>query len=158
MRDKTEVIITAAIYFCYFLAGLLALILLAWFPKEDDTLLYAYLVVFVTSGLHFGFTAYGFWRAYTQGKDHDPYPVDPMWLFLLADVLMALAVIATIGACALDYYNRMIVTMGIITVMSTQSVCALKTHTLLTENRIDGEDDGELMPEGAQPTQRATHV
>tara|TARA_Y100000768_G_scaffold276587_1_gene212119 strand:+ start:4403 stop:4864 length:462 start_codon:yes stop_codon:yes gene_type:complete len=136
MDFKTEVIFTAVIYFGYFVAALVALVLLGVQPLEDGVLEYAYYVVYVTCGLHFGATAYGFARGYWQGEEYalnGLLPVEPKWAFFFADILMAMALGGTIAAHFLDHDNHTPVVIGNATVMGTQGICAWKTYRLLFE-------------------------
>lgn len=128
MKFETEVIVIGAAYFGYFVAGAVALALLGAYPADDPVLEYAYQVVFVTSGLHFGLMLYGF----TQ-HGYVVHPVKPKWLFLYGDYIMAAALGGTIAAYVLDHDNRTPPTVGNATVLGTQLLCALKTYRLLTD-------------------------
>ena len=135
MPTRTEIIFTAVIYFGYFVAAAIAVGLLAQQPSEAGALEYAYLVVFGTSGLHFGAIAYG----YATDQEYTPLPVRPKWAFFYADMLMAVALGSTIAAYVLDHDNRTPAVIGNVTVMATQSVCAWKTWVLLTDEDDDGD-------------------
>ena len=142
MDFKTEVIVTAVVYFGYFVSALIALVLLGVHPAEDGALEYAYYVVYVTCGLHFGATAGGFARDYWRGEECTLLPVEPKWAFFFADMLMATALGGTIAAYVLDHDNRTPVVIGNATVMGTQLICAWKTYRLLSEISA-GERDEE---------------
>ena len=97
-------------------------------PDSDAWLEYAFLVVFVTSGLHFGFTLIGF-----VDSRYEPHPVGPKVLFLYSDFAMACALGATLTARILDHSpdtNRTMAYIGNGTVMGTQVFCAWKTYKL----------------------------
>ena len=143
LKFETEVIVIGAAYFGYFVAAFVALVLLGTSPKDDTVLEFAYQVVFVTSGLHFGFMLYGFTR-----RNYVPHPVWPQWAFLYGDYLMACALGATIAAYVLDHSNRTPVVIGNATVLGTQLLCARKTYTLLNDawkKRRDPQT-GALLP------------
>tara|TARA_Y100000768_G_scaffold346563_1_gene294190 strand:- start:4865 stop:5311 length:447 start_codon:yes stop_codon:yes gene_type:complete len=147
MHHKTEVILTGAICFCYFWAALVAFVFLVRYPTDADALAYAYLVVLGTGGLHFIFIIYNFVRAYVHEKEYNQFAVDPVWLFLLTDILMAMTLGSTVTANILDYNNYVPVMIGTVTVMGTQLTCLLKVYTLLDEI-AEGQrnDDGEFLP------------
>lgn len=128
MRFEHEVWVVGAIYFGYFVAALVATVLLAAQPADDDVLEYAYWVVFVTSALHFGFMLLGFLH-----EGYQAHPVPPEWAFLYADYVMAGALGATIAGYLLDHDNRTPPAIGNAVVMATQVFCALKTGVLLSD-------------------------
>ena len=128
MSETTVVVVTALIYAGYFVAGLVALVLLGTHPSEAGALEYAYLSVFVTCGLHFGWTAFCFC---SEGKKYKLFPVAPKWLFFFGDMIMAMALGVTIAAYVLDHDNRTPVAIGNAAVMGTQLICAWKTYVLL---------------------------
>lgn len=137
---ETQVPIIGAAYFGYFVAAVVAIAGLDSSPDSEAWLEYAFLVVFVTSGLHFGFTLLGF----TQ-YGYDPHPVGPKVLFLYSDFAMACALGATLTAYILDHSpdtNRTMAYIGNGTVMGTQVFCAYKTITLATDVK-DGTRDRE---------------
>ena len=104
---------------------------LASSPDSGTWLEYAFMVVFVTSGLHFGFTLLGFVQ-----PGYEPHPVGPKVLFLYSDFVMACALGATLTAYILDHSpdtNRTMAYIGNGTVMGTQVFCVYKTYTLVTD-------------------------
>ena len=127
LKFEYEVWVVGAIYFGYFVAALVAAVLLAAHPADDGVLEYAYWVVFVTSALHFGFMLLGLLQGY---KAH---PVPPKWAFLYADYVMAGALGATIAGYLLDHDNRTPPAIGNAVVMATQVFCARKTWVLLSD-------------------------
>ena len=128
MKFELEVWIIAAAYFGYFVSAIVALVLLGMEEVSDGVIEYAQQVVFVTSGLHFGFTLYGFTRS-----GYDPHPVGPKWLFLYGDLVMATALGSTITAYILDRNNLTPVVIGNATVATTQMLCAWKSYNLIKD-------------------------
>ena len=142
-KFELEVWIIAAAYFGYFVAAVVALALLGQDDVPGGVIEYAHQVVFVTSGLHFGFMLYGFTM-----PGYVVHPVEPKWLFLYSDYIMATALGGTIAAYILDHDNLTPIVIGNATVASTQTLCAWKSYNLIRDVRADRRDPetGALRP------------
>jgi len=135
MKFELEVWTIAAAYFCYFVSAIVALVLLGMEDVADGVIEYAYQVVFVTSGLHFGFTLYGFTR-----PGYDPHPVGPKWIFLYGDLAMATALGSTVNGYILDRNNLTTLVIGNTTVATTQMLCAWKSYNLIKDLHAERRD------------------
>ena len=124
------------LYGGYFLPSLAALICMGAFPNEQWAATFAAVTVFVTSGLHFGLTGLG----YVAVPDYVVYPVAPEWAFLVADVVQAGALVATIASFAIDSSARGGLVAASIVTMCAQILCFYKTYVLVTDVQAGRRD------------------
>jgi hypothetical protein len=138
LNSNASVKITALVYFGYFVAATIALVMLGEYPEDESALEYAFIVVFLTSGLHFAFHIFVINFGSTSGLStlDRLYPIKAQSAFLYADFIMSCALGATISAYILDHSNRTPVVVGNAVVLATQSVCAWKTLVLLNDCKM----------------------
>ncbi len=118
-----------AAYFGYFAAAAASLVCLATAPDAQWPVDFAAITVFVTSGLHFGLTAFGF----AVIPEYDAYPVGYTWAYLFSDLFQSGALGAAIATRALDPSHRPALVAACIVTMCAQILCFYKTYTLVTD-------------------------
>lgn len=126
--DPTTVIVVGVLYFGYFVFALAGIVMMATNEGEEWPVVFSSNVVFVTSALHFGFTAIGY--LLYEGYEHAQ--VDPVWLFLFADYFQAGALGAALASRNMDASSRPAIYTAAGVVMVAQLACLYKTTTLLT--------------------------
>lgn len=126
--DPVTVSLVGVLYFGYFVFALVGIVLMASNEGEEWPVVFSANVVFVTSALHFGFTAVGY--LLYEGYEHAQ--VDPVWLFLFADYFQAGALGAALASRNMDSSSRPAIYTAASVVMVSQIACLYKTTTLLT--------------------------
>jgi len=129
--DPVTVVVVGVLYFGYFVFALAGIVLMAANEEEEWPVVFSSNVVFVTSALHFGFTAVGY--VLYEGYEHAQ--VDPVWLFLFADYFQAGALGAALASRNMDASSRPTVYASASVVMVAQLACLYKTTTLLYNPR-----------------------
>lgn len=127
--DPLTVRVVGLLYAGYFVAALVGIILMTANPNEQWPVDVSAYVVFVTSALHFGFTAMG----YLLYESYEHAPVNPVWLFLFADYFQAGALGATIASHVLAPSSRPTIYTSASVTMVAQLACMYKTITLLSD-------------------------
>lgn len=125
--DPVTVIVVGILYFGYFVFALVGIVMMATNEGEEWPVVFSSNVVFVTSALHFGFTAIGY--LLYEGYEHAQ--VDPVWLFLFADYFQAGALGAALASRNMDASSRPAIYTSASVVMAAQLACLYKTATLL---------------------------
>lgn len=120
--------IVGVVYASYFFAALAGIVLMLSNETEQWVVDFSAWVIFVTSALHFGFTASG----YLLYEDYEHAPVDPVWLFLFADYFQAGALGAAIASYAMDPSSRVALYVASAVTMTAQLACLYKTMSLLS--------------------------
>lgn len=115
------------LYATYFVFALISVLLMVYNANEQWPVTFGACVVFVTSVLHFGFTAIGY--LLYEGYEHAQ--VDPVWLFLFSDYFHAGALGSAIASFTMDASSRAAIYSALSVIMAAQLVCAYKTTTLL---------------------------
>jgi hypothetical protein len=133
---ETTALAVGALYAGYFVTSVAALSCLLAEDTARWPVDFAMVTLFVTSGLHFAFTAAGF----AVVEDYDPDPVEPKWAFRFADYVQAGAVGAAIASYALDPTHRVAAYVGTSVTMATQLLCFYKTYALIDQARSGRRD------------------
>ena len=113
----------------YFVASLASLIAMATTPNEQWPKDFAAITIFVTSGLHFGLTAFGF----AAVPEYEAHTVWPEWAFLFADYFQAGALGAMITSYSLARDAASTPIVACVVTMLAQLLCFYKTYSLVTD-------------------------
>lgn len=119
------------LYLGYFVFSLVGVVLMLLNEDQQWTVEFTNIVIYVSSGLHFGFTA----SSFVLIEDYDHAPVEPVAAFLFADYFQAGALGATITAHALSPSNRTAAYVAAIIAMLAQVLCMYKTLTIVSQTR-----------------------
>lgn len=145
--EPGTVVVVGVLYFGYFVFALAGIVLMATNVGEDWPVVFSSNVVFVSSALHFGFTAVGY--VLYEGYEHAQ--VDPVWLFLFADYFQAGALGAALASRNMDASSRPTVYASASVVMVAQLACLYKTITLLCNPRAARSASASSRPSKLSP-------
>ena len=144
VRFSSLAVLVGLVYFSYFLVAISAIVSLSVETSLMWPVEFALWATVSTTSLHFFFQMVGFFMT-----DYNPYPVNPQWIFVLADTIAAGALGAASVTILLDGSTgglplselRLISYVVTSAAATTQVVCFFKTMVLFFDVSGGRRDD-----------------